>query len=320
VVNALLEQIQGMDPEVPVIVIGATNYADRVDPALKRSGRLDRVIEIPRPNTKALADIFRHYLEEYVNGNGAEDVDAETLGGMAFGLTGADVERIVRGALRRARRADRALRQSDLIDEITKKPLDGSPTTRLTEEEIRRVAIHEAGHALAASFTEARGADISFISIVPRADGTLGFVARKPAEQALVTRQEYRQRLQVMLAGRAAEELIFGKESVTGGASQDLRVATHSAVQMITQMGLGPYDNLLWSEAPSVDQREEVNRVLRTAYDSVLQKLREREEDLTALADLLEEEQELTGEEVQNLFAGGDGPLRVSKQPATSSK
>jgi ATP-dependent Zn protease len=89
---------------------------------------------------------------------------------------------------------------------------------------------------------------------------------------------------------------------------------------MITQMGLGPDGNLLWSDSPTADQEEEVNRVLRTAYDSVLQKLREREEDLTALADLLEEEQELTGEEVQDLFAGGNEPLRVSRQPATNSK
>jgi len=305
VVNALLEQIQGIDPEAPVIVIAATNHPDRVDPALKRSGRLDHVIEIPRPNARALADIFRHYLGEHPEEKRAEDIDPEGLGGLAFGLTGADVERIVRGAARRARRADRPMRQSDLIDEITRKPRDESTSPRLTPEEIRRVAVHEAGHALAAYRTASRGEDISFVSIVPRADGTLGFVAQIPSERALVTRREYLERLEVILGGRAAEEIVFGEDGVTGGARSDLKVATQSAIQMTTQLGLGPEGSLLWSETSSDAQKTEAGQVLAGAYETVLGKLRADANELTKLADALEEQQELTGEEVRTLLVNG---------------
>lgn len=302
VVNALLEQLQGMDPEAPVIVIAATNHPDRIDPALKRAGRLDYVIEIPRPNAQALADIFRHYLEEYADDKRVSDIDPEILGGMAFGLTGADVERIVRGAARRARRAGCPIRQSDLIDEITRKPRDEASSPRLTPEEIRRVAVHESGHAMAAYLSETRGEDISFVSIVPRADGTLGFVARMPSERSLVTRQEYLERLEIILGGRAAEEIVFGEDGVTGGARSDLRIATQSALMMTTQFGLGPERNLLWSDAPSDAQKAEANQVLSEAYATALGKLRADADALGALADALEKQQELTGDEVRALL------------------
>jgi AAA+ superfamily predicted ATPase len=299
VVNAVLEQIQGMDPEAPVVVIGATNYPKNVDPALRRAGRLDRTIEIPRPNAKALADIFRHYLEEYVGNGTAEEMDLETVGGLALGLTGADVELVVRGALRRARRAGRPIRQQDLIDEVTRKPRSGDTFPRMTPEEVRRVAVHEAGHALASRLSETRGEDLSYVSIVPRADGTLGFVARMPSERRLLTRQEYLGRLEVMLGGRAAEEVLFGADEISGGAGQDLEVATRAALKMTTQLGLGPEGNLFWSEEPTDEQKTEANRILSEAYEAVLANLQAHEEDLTALTDLLEESQELTGDEVR---------------------
>jgi ATP-dependent Zn protease len=304
VVNALLEQIQGIDPAAPVIVIAATNHPGRIDPALKRSGRLDHVIEIPRPNAAALADIFRHYLGEYPGEKRADDIDPGILGGMAFGLTGADVERIVRGAARRARRAGRPIQQSDLIDEITRKPRDQSTSPRLTPDEVRRVAVHEAGHALAAYLTASRAEDISFVSIVPRADGTLGFVAQMPSERALVTRQEYLERLEIILGGRAAEEVVFGDEGVTGGAKSDLKVATRSAIQMTTRLGLGPERSLLWADTPSEAQTTEAGQILSDVYATVLGKLRAEANELTALADALEDRQELTGEEVRALLDG----------------
>jgi len=304
VVNALLEQIQGMDPEAPVIVIAATNHADRVDPALRRAGRLDRVIEIRRPNRRALAQIFRHYLAEYAGEKAAGRLDTEALGAFAFGLTGADVELIVRGAVRRARRADRPIRQQDLIDEMTRKPRDPESSPRLTAEEVRRVAVHEAGHAMASYLSPSRGEEISFVSIVPRADGTLGFVARTPPERSLTTRTEYLERLEVVLGGRAAEEIVFGAEGVTGGAQSDLKVATDAAVQMTTRFGLGPDGSLLWTETPTDAQREEAGRILSGTYQTVLGKLRESDDELRLLADQLEERQELTGDEVRALMNG----------------
>lgn len=305
VVNALLELISGLDPEAPVIVIGATNHADRVDPALKRAGRLDRVITIPRPNAEALGQIYEHYLEEYSEGELAGDVDPRELGRLSLGATGADVELFVRGAARRARKEGREIRQRDFIDEITRKPRDPASSPRLTEEEVRRVAVHEAGHALASCLSSSKGEEISFVSIVPRADGTLGFVARMPSERMLTTREEYLEQLEVILGGRAAEELVFGKDGVTGGAggssrSSDLAAATAWALRMITQYGLGSDGDLGWTDSPGPGDRKQAEELLRDAYVTVLTKLKENRERLDELAATLEERQELRGDEVRD--------------------
>lgn len=299
VVNALLEQIQGMDPTAPVVVIGATNHADRVDPALKRAGRLDRLIQIPRPNVEGLARIFTHYIEQYADEQAVDGIDVRTLGGLSLGLTGADIEFFVRGAVRRARKSGRPLRHADLIDEITGKPRSPESSPRLTPEEVHRVAVHEAGHALASLLSSSRGAEISFVSVVPRGDGTLGFVARMPSDRVLVTRREYLEQLEIVLGGRAAEEIVFGADGVTGGARQDLEVATGSTLLMTTQYGLGPSGRLLWSETPSSSHFAEAEQILGEAYAAVLANLRNNEAQLRLLADALLQQQELTGEQAR---------------------
>lgn len=302
VVNALLEQLQGMDEAAPIIVIAATNYADRVDPALRRAGRLDRVIEIPRPNVEALAHIFLHYLDEYGRDEIGDDIDVRALGGLAFGLTGADVELFVRGALRRARRANRPISHSDLVGEITGRPRDGAVPSRITSEELRRVAVHEAGHALASFLSGTQGEDLTFLSIIPRSNGTLGFVATMPSERVLFTRREYLERLEVMLAGRAAEEIVFGEDGVTGGARQDLETATQAALLMTTQYGLGPDRRLSWSDTPSPHQYDAAERILTEVYAAVMGKLRTNRDTLEALSEMLQDQQEITGEEARALL------------------
>jgi len=307
VVNALLEQISGLDPSAPVFVIGATNYPNRIDPALKRAGRLDRVIEIPRPNTEALADIFLHYLDGYEDDELADDIDPKVLGRMAFGLTGADVELFVRGAARRARREGRSIGQKDLIAEITRKPRDPGAVPRMTEEEIRRVAVHEAGHTLANFLTSSKGEDVGFVSIVPRSDGRLGFVAHLANERRFMTRKQYMERLEIVLAGRAAEEIVFGYEEISGGAGgsvkdSDLAIATHIAISLVGHYGMGPEGDLLWNESPDGDEREQAEQLLQGAYERVREKLKEREDRLEALAEALVERQELTGGEARELL------------------
>lgn len=312
VVNALLQQIQGMDPEAPVIVIGATNFQDRVDPALKRAGRMDRVIHIPRPNAKALAQIYDHYLTEYVGEDVAHTIDAESLGRLSVGATGADIELYVRGAMRRARREDRLVGKGDLVDEISRKPRDPDVALRLSPKEVHRVAVHEAGHALAACLASSRGADLAFISIVPRSDGTLGFVARFQSDRAFLTRAEYLEHLEIILAGRAAEMLTFGQDGVSGGAggsseSSDLAVATRMALELVTRHGLGPEGSLLWTADPDDDDRLEADRLLTEAYERVWRKLDDRCDCLAAIMKALMDRQELTGEEVRELVERG-GP------------
>ncbi len=303
VVNAVLEQIQDIDPAAPVFVIGATNNADRVDPALRRSGRLDRVIPIPRPSSDALMQIFGHYLRRAAKHTAIDPaLDTKTLGGLSLGLTGADVERIVRGASRRARKERRSLSQQDVIAEITNKPRNASDSLRMSPAEIERVAWHEAGHALAMLLGTSRGASIGFVTVVPRADGSLGFVAPLPDERISLTRSDYDETLEIYLAGRAAEELRYGAEGVSGGASSDLRGATAMAAHLLTRLGLGGPRQLLWQEALHDHHRATVETILTEAYDRILGKLHSHRDRLQQLAQTLIARQELTGDEVRALL------------------
>jgi cell division protease FtsH len=208
--------------------------------------------------------------------------------------------------MRRARREDRQVRQQDLIAEITRKPRSPDSVRRLTPKELHRVAVHEAGHALAACLASSKGAEISFVSVVPRSDGTLGFVASLPSERAFYTRAEYLEKLEIFLAGRAAEEIVFGTDGVSSGAGgssrgSDLAVATRAAVELVTRYGLGPEGGLLWAENPDESQLEEADRLLREAYERVRQKLEERGDGLQAITKALVDRQEMTGEEVRRL-------------------
>jgi len=299
VVNAVLEQMQGLDPTAPVFVIGATNHEARVDPALRRAGRLDRVIRIPRPNSESLEMIYHHYLGTLgSDADVAPDLDLRSLGRLSVGLTGADVERIVRGAVRRGRKAGRPLSQNDLMAEITNKPRDPSASLRLTPDDIERTAVHEAGHALAHFLTPSKGADIGFVTVVPRDDGTLGFVATLPDERVHLTRGDCEDKIDIFLAGRAAEALRYGEEQVSSGASSDLKSATALVVQMITKLGLGGKRKLLWSESMSPADLALAEETLSLAHDRVLGKLRQHEKRLAALTQALVDRQELSGDEV----------------------
>lgn len=306
VVNALLELMQGLDVDAPVVVLAATNHADRVDPALRRSGRLDRVIEIPYPSSDALAKIFRHHLSRLAPEIDEAGLDLPGVAALSLGMTGADVERLVRGAVRRARKEGRAVARQDLMDEVLGITRTGDVAPPLGPDELRRVAVHEAGHALASCLTRTGGDEIAYVSIVPRADGSLGFVARAPSERRLLTAAEYREQMEIMLGGRAAEEIVFGPDGVTGGAgggseSSDLARASSLALHMIAQAGLGPDGGLFWSPSPHVQDVQEAERLLGETYASVKGKLAQRRDVLEKLAALLMERQELVGEEVRGL-------------------
>jgi MoxR-like ATPase len=303
VVNAVLEQMQGLDPSAPVFVIGATNHEESVDSALRRSGRLDRVVRIPRPNSESLAKIYAHYIEKLDESGAAATnaIDMTRLGRLSIGLTGADVERIVRGAGRRARKARRPLAEADLLAEITNKPRNDSHNRRLSAKELERTAVHEAGHALALFLSASQGADIGFVSIVPRDDGTLGFVAPLPDERVHHTREDYCERIEVYLAGRAAEELQYGKEQVSGGVANDLRAATGLATRMVTQLGLGG-QSLYWSESITPAGIQAAEAILQAAYARILDKLDANRQLLCALTDALIERQEIAGDEVRTLL------------------
>lgn len=298
VINAVLEQMQGMDSNAPVFVIAATNLPERVDPALRRAGRLDRVVQIPYPASEALSAMYAERVQMQRARGAIGEIDFVLLGRLSLGLTGADVELIVRGAARRARRAQREMLTEDLIAEITHKPRDAGGIPRLGPSELERVALHEAGHALARYLSSTGGRDLGFVSIVPRSDGTLGFVALAPDERTLRTRRDYLEFIDVALAGRAAEEFRYGSDGISGGCSNDLIAATGTALQMITRFGLGPNGRLISVRDPRPEDLREAEQLLAAAYQSVLSRTREHRQALERLAGLLFERQELPAEKV----------------------
>jgi ATP-dependent Zn protease len=274
VVNAVLEEMGALDPSAPVFYIAATNHEAGVDPALRRSGRLDRVIRIPRPNSAALEEIYGSYVEALGPDAPLDPgLDMKAAGRMSVGLTGADVERIVRGAFRRARRDGRPLSQVDLVAEITNKPRGSEGLPTLSAADIERTATHEAGHALALYLSASAGTDIGYVTVVPRDDGTLGFVLPLPDERVHLTRRDYDEKLETFLAGRAAEELVFGADQVSSGACSDLQSATALATRMVTQLGLGEGRRFMWSETLSPGDLDLVEKALVQAYARMLKTL-----------------------------------------------
>jgi MoxR-like ATPase len=303
VINAVLEQMQGLDPAAPVIVIGATNYEGGVDPALRRAGRLDRVIHIPRPNSAALDHIYQHYLAELGSSVMIDpQLDTVVLGKLSVGLTGADVERIVRGAVRRARKAGRPMSQADLIDEITNKPRGSVGLLALTPDDIEQTATHEAGHALALFLSSSKGADIGIVTVIPRDNGALGFVQPLPDERVHLTRRDYEEQLEVFVAGRAAEELRYGKDGITSGASTDLEGATELVTRMVTQLGLPGSGKLLVSSQMSASDTAHAESALSDAYGRVMKKLKSHRKQFDRLAAALADRQDLTGDEVRAIL------------------
>jgi AAA+ superfamily predicted ATPase len=302
VVNAVLEQMQGFDESAPVVVLGATNNENRVDPALKRSGRLDFVIRIPRPNSHALSQIYKYYISSTTTPLQHSDIDVLALGKLSVGLTGADIERIVRGAVRRARKNNREMSQSDLIAELTNKPRNPDNILRLDYEELERTAYHEAGHALALFLSRSKGSDIGFVTIVPRNDGTLGFVAPLHEDRTNLTREDYRERIEIFLAGRASEAFKYGEEQVSSGAASDLRAATALAIDMIKNLGASQERKLLWSDTATHKDIEQAGQLLSDIYDGFMDKLQDNKEALVRLAEEIIAKQELTGDDVRKIL------------------
>ena len=308
VINALLEEIQGIDSSGSVIVIGATNYVEKIDPALRRAGRLDQVVEIPLPNIESLEQIFGYHLaRQAANGVAlGPDIDKRALAGLAFGLTAADVEFFVRGAARRARRENRPVGHNDLMAEVTRRPRRPESAPLLTPAERHRVAVHEAGHTAARLISSTRGEDLAFVSIIPRLDGSLGFTAAVPANTRVLTRHTMLEQLETVLAGRAAEEIVFGADAIGGGAGGpdttcDLAVATRMATLIVCQSGLGDDGFLRWTTQPTPAQDEKIEDVMQGAYRSIRIRLQACRPLLEHVAAALEDKQELSGDELRRL-------------------
>lgn len=267
ITNSLLAHLDGAVPRPGVVVVGACNSKDNLDPALTRPGRLERFIEIPRPSIAALGQIIRYHLKADV----ASVANIESLAVLCQGKSGAEVEQYVRSARRLARRQNRPIFRADVVSAIEA----GFPT--LAPEQERRIAIHEAGQAVCALKSgAAKDINVSLISRSTELNGSI--------DPDFFTRSTVEQTMMVFLAGRAAEEVILGEPSAGagGGMNSDLARATELAFASISDYGLSPMRRLTWFGNGSVNQHLHPGSEVRAEIESLLDLAYSRALDMAA--------------------------------------
>jgi len=254
----------------------------------------------------------------------APELDLDPLAALAVGCTGADIEAFVRDAARRARKAGESIDAQHLAAAITRAPREGQSTRPLSMAEQERVAWHEAGHALAALLAAHFPIELTMVSIVPRSDGSLGFAGFHSERHAGLTRAAHYEYLEILLAGRAAEEIRYGADGVSSGAggesgASDLALATGHVLSLVTVLGLHDGDSLRWrgvherrADIPLIDE------LLEQAYRRVLERLSAHRALLQAIAERLLADSEVLADELLALAArhGLERPAGTREVPS----
>jgi cell division protease FtsH len=234
--NQLLAELDGFDPSSGVILLAATNRPEVLDPALLRAGRFDRQVLVDRPDRAGRAAILKVHIRKI---RLAGDVDLDVVAGLTIGFTGADLANLINeAAIAATRRKGDAVTLDDFTVAIERIVAGIEKKSRvLSAAERRRVAYHEMGHALVAA--SLAGVDVvQKVSIIPRGVGALGYTMQRPTEDRfLLAASELRNRIAVLMGGRAAEQLIFDGD-VSTGAADDLQRATEIAIEMVTRYGM----------------------------------------------------------------------------------
>lgn len=312
--NQILGEMDGFMGNDSVIVVAATNRPDVLDPALLRPGRFDRHISVNRPTQKGRFEIFKVHVRDVPL---SKDVDLQVLAAGSVGLTGADIRNIVNeAALWAARNNKNKVEMSDFEYARDKVLMGAKREEVLTEKDKEKTAYHEAGHTLAA--WHLKGAyPVHKVTIIPRGQA-LGVTHMLPGEDRMnMAESEIRDQLVVLLAGRAAEQLIY--EEVTVGAENDLERATSIARRMVTSWGmsqrLGPVSFKMTDEDPFLGREmhqqrqfsehtmemidEEITSLLRESAKLATELLTEKRDQLDALAESLVKEEELGTSEIE---------------------
>lgn len=317
--NQLLVEMDGFDPKRGLIVLAATNRPEILDPALLRPGRFDRQILIDRPDVRGREEILKVHARKVKL---AEDVDFKALAGMTPGFVGADLANVVNeAALLAARKGKDKVEMSDFVEAVERVLAGLERRSRVMNEKERRiVAYHEIGHALVASLLP--GADpVQKVSIIPRGIGALGYTLQRPVEDRyLMTKGELMTKLSCLLAGRAAEELVFGE--VSTGAHDDLIKATDLARSMVLHYGMGESLGLVtyrddrplflqgganlitkdYSEETAKKVDLEVRKLLEEAYNRAKEVLSSHMDLLKRGAERLLEKEVLDYQELKEVF------------------
>ncbi|CAL9085637.1 unnamed protein product [Musa textilis] len=303
--HQLLVEMDGFEQNEGIILMAATNLPDILDPALTRPGRFDRHIVVPSPDVQGRREILELYLQDKPL---ADDIDVNAIARGTPGFTGADLANLVNiGAIKAA---------VDGADKITAAHLEFAKdrmimgTERkamfISEESRKLTAYHESGHAIVALNTDGAHA-LHKVTIIPRGSA-LGMVTQLPfQDETSISKKQLLARLDVCMGGRVAEELIFGEESVTTGASSDLRTATELAHHMVSTCGMSDAIGPVYvKERPGSELQSridaEVLKLLREAYDRVRRLLQKHENALHALANALLKYETLSADEIKRIL------------------
>ncbi len=328
--NQILTEMDGFEADTNVIVLGATNRPEVLDPALLRPGRFDRRIAVQPPDRNGRVEILKIHTRSVPLGS---DVDLERIAASIPGSTGADIALLVNeAALFAARRDHKAVEQRDLTDAIEKIILGTERQVVMTDADRRRTAYHESGHALVGMLTP--GADpVRKVSIIPRGQALGVTLATPEGDRYNYARDDLVAKIKVALGGRAAEKVVFG--DVTTGAESDIQNLTQTARGMVGRWGMsdavgpvavtdGRQDGALLPGAlPASEPTQElvdreVRRIVDAAEDDVIQLLERERDRLEALATTLLERETLDQPEVYEA-AGVELPGAVATEEAKAA-
>ncbi len=333
--NQLLVEMDGFEPNEGIIIIAATNRPDVLDPALLRPGRFDRQIVVSNPDVVGREKILRVHVRKVPLG---PDVDLKVLARGTPGFSGADLMNLVNeAALLAARRNKRIVTQAEFEDAKDKVMMGAERKTLvMTEDERRLTAYHEAGHAVVA-FNVPATDPVHKATIIPRGRA-LGMVMQLPERDKLsMSFEQMTSRLAILMGGRIAEEMIFGKDKVTSGAQSDIDQATRLAKMMVTRWGFSPelgtvaygenQDEVFLgmsmgrqqsvSEATARTIDSEVRRLVEAGLEDARRLLTERADDLEALAQGLLTYETLSGDEIKELLDGNPPVRDIDPSPPT---
>ena len=313
--NQLLVEMDGFGTDETIIVLAATNRADVLDKALRRPGRFDRQVIVDMPDIKGREEILK------VHAKGkkfASDVDFKIIAKKTSGMAGADLANILNeGAILAAREGRTEITMADLEEASEKVQMGPEKRSKVVSETDKKiVAYHESGHAIV-NFVVGGEDKVHKITMIPRGQAG-GYTLSLPAEQKLVYSKKYfMDEIAIFFGGRAAEEIIFGKDNITSGASNDIQVATSFAQQMVTKLGMsekfGPilldgtregdmFQSKYYSEQTGKEIDDEIRSIINERYQKALSILNENRSKLEEVTRILLEKETIMGPEFEAIM------------------
>jgi ATP-dependent Zn protease len=299
-----VQHLQSLKGEPGLVIVAGVQTSKAVPLPLRQRGALETIIAVPLPNSQVLARMYERMLKDRTHS--LTPADFEAIGRLSLGVSGDGVELVVRRALRRARKDDhRPVTKDDLASTLVQEVHGARSESRgrlMNKEELLNTAYHEAGHAIL-QLMHRRNPGLRYATIVPREDGTLGFVWPATDESRYsATREDMIDEIRVALAGRAAEEVFGGKDNITGGCVSDLAAAAWHLRLMLTRTGHNGLLSLDVRLEDSPELRARAEEILNAEYAHVLAVLQRHRPLLDQVAQMLIERQEVSGDELAALY------------------